>query len=1010
MEFRILGGIDIAAEDGVRRLGSVKERIVLAVLALDVGRTVGTDTLIDRLWEEDVPAAPRENLRIHISRLRRRMGKPGGTHGSVVVQRDHGYVLDVAPERVDVHRYLHLVDRARHLVDRGDDEGAIEALDRAGPLWRGEPLAGVATVWAEEVRGTLRPRYLAAALTRSEIRLRRGHFADLVGELASLAGQYPHDQGVAEHLMLALYGCGRTSEALAAYQDIRRRLLDESGAEPDRRLRRVQEGVLRDVPVDRLLPGASGTSSRLVGHLPPSNLPAPSALVGRTAERALLRSALERGGGAPGGAVALESIEGMSGVGKTALAFSVGHEVRDLFPDGQVYVNLRAHAGGSGPLSPAAALDFLLRRLGTPTERIPADADSAASLWRAMLARRRLLVILDDAADPEQIRPILPGDSPSAVVVTSRRRLLGLPGVRRIALSTLPEPEAVALFQRLVPDERTRDTVQVADLMRAAGHLPLAIEILAGRLNSHPLWSLADLKRRLLDSEARLSEFRDGYREIGRTFEFSYRWLTGEQQTVFRRLGLHMGPDLTPDAAAALTGLGIQRTEHVLEDLLNHYLVQELAPHRYSAHDLLREYAQMLAETEDSEAERAAAVGGLIDWYLSRADAADRMLYPYRSRTPLDGPTPRQTPVWRDAEEARAWLAAERENLLAAAEQAWRTGPRRRAALFAHVLAGYHDRERLGPAGRRLMERAADHWSDADAPAEKARALIDLCGAHTVAGSLSDALSTAEKALELARAIGDEEIIAEALSRLGQSNGFSGRDGTAARLHREALDIRMRSGQEVQIARSRNNLAISLLALGRSDAALELFRAALEGFLAARQANWSASVYNNLGDLYRARQEYVQARSFYDRALPIMESRGDVVSAATVRMNIAQMLRDTGALAASCDLYRDALSAFRLAGDRRRESVVLTGIGGVFRVWGKWDEAVSYCRQAIEVSRSIGAAREEMLALLELSLTASASGDRTMAVEHAEAALEVAQRNQVEVDIGRVRDQLAALR
>ncbi|ONK15511.1 BTAD domain-containing putative transcriptional regulator [Streptomyces sp. MP131-18] len=1008
MEFRILGSVDMVVDGEVRRPGSIKERIVLASLALDVRKSVSSDTLINRLWEDRPPVSPRGNLRSLTSRLRKATKHPG-THQSPVVQQDHGYLLDVVPQSIDLYRYLGLSARARHLVDGGDDEGALQALDEAAPLWRGDPLAGITGLWAEEVRRSLTPRLLAAALIRAGIGLRRGHFADIVGALVSLTSQYPEDQRLAEYLMLALYGCGRTSEALQVYQRTWRRLREESGVEPDHRLRRLQKSILRNVPVGELVPGGVREQLRSATGPPPDNLPPAAGLVGRDQERSALRGALERGESAVGGSVALEAIEGMSGVGKTALAVAVGREMRHLFPDGLIYINLRAHAGASAPMSPAAALDFLLRFLGTPTDRIPRDLDSATSLWRAMLTQRRVLVLLDDAADPGQVRPLLPGDSPSVVVVTSRRRLVGIPGLRRITLSMLPERDAIALFRRLVGEERTRDDAEVADIVRLSGYLPLALEIMAGRLNSHPTWSLSDLTRRLLGSSQRISAIRDGDREIWRAFEFSYRLLTGEQQCLFRRLGLHVGPDITPEAVAALTGMTSHRAEHLLEDLLDRYLIQELVPGRYSLHDLLREYAQILASSEEPETERAAAKGQLIDFYLRYADAADRTLYPHRPRTPVDA-VAHTISEWADQAQARTWLGAERENLLATAEHAWHVGPPRRAALFAHVLAGFHDAERLGSVAAELIRRAAAYWRTTEERAEEARALIDLCAARTHAGLLPDAVTAGKRALDLARSLGDADIVAEALTRLSLPETFLGNRHGAAELQREALDIWLRTSDRSQSARAQNNLAITLLHLGDLDTAQELFQSALKGFEASGHHRLMGLAHNNLGDIFGERDKPGEARSSYERALRIFETHGSAVERATVQLNLADLLQHFGEFDASLDLYEKALPVLRDAGERRTESIVLNGIGVILRRQGRREASVRHHEEALRAARAIGAAPEEAQALLDMAATEHDFGADEAAASSAAAALEVARRIGAESEAARAQELLSVLR
>ncbi|MFI1335769.1 tetratricopeptide repeat protein [Streptomyces sp. NPDC020845] len=1007
MEFHILGTVELW--DGQPRpLGSVKERIVLASLAVDIGRPVPMDTLLHRLWEDSLPQRARENLRTYVSRLRRRISVD--LDAPTVTQRAHTYTLQADPQSVDLHRYLSLIAQARSLVDSGDDQRALRHLDEADEVWQGEPLAGLSGLWPQQVRDALILRNLAAAMVRAGIALRRGHFADLVGPLSLLTSQHPRDEAIAEHLMLALYGCGRATEALRIYQEVRRELVEELGSEPGQRLRHVQQSILRQVSVGDLIPGSANSHLQLHSTPPPQNLPRRVELVGRDTEMELIHAVLKASQNDMHGTIALEAIDGMSGVGKTALAIHVAYELRPLFPDGQVYLDLRAHGGTHKPLTPDAALQALLRILGVPSQRIPQDIDESTALWRSLLTQRRLLIILDDASGPEQVRPLLPGDSPSVVITTSRRRLVGLPGLQHLSLDVLQESDAIALFRQRVADERTRNTSEVAEIVRLCGYLPLAIEIMASRLNSHPSWSTSDLTYQLVSSSRRLAEFRDGYRAIARTFEFSYRWLTTEQQTAFRRLGLHTGSEFGLHAAASLTGLSLDETKHLLEDLLNHNLLQEPTPHRYRIHDLLREYARTLADTEEQEHQRELATGRLIDSYLYLADLADRLVYPHRPRTPVEVACIPDAPAWPDPAAARSWFTLERENLLVTIEQAWRTGPPHRAALFAHALGGMLDAERHGPTAETQHRQAITHWRSSGDQLAEARSLIDLSLTHAHAGDYPRAISSATRALELARAGNDEETAAEALHQLALPYRNQGLFKKALALQQEALDIRLRTAGRHQIARSQNNLGITYLHLGDYDTARVSFQAALEGFQVSGDRRSQALMYNNLGDLHLITENHDQARRSYERAMDLARSDGNAVDRAIIQMNLADILQVFGELDSALTLYRQTLAIFRDIGEKRSESAALNGIGTVLRTTGQHNEALAHHGRALEVAQQIGATSEEVKAMLQLGLTEYQLGRKDVATAHIEAALAIAHDAHAATETASARKILAAFR
>ncbi|GAB2894640.1 hypothetical protein GCM10022245_32400 [Streptomyces mayteni] len=683
----------------------------------------------------------------------------------------------------------------------------------------------------------------------------------------------------------------------------------------------------------------------------------------------------------------------MGGVGKTVLATEAAHELRDLFPDGQFVVELRTHSGDQKPVGPATALDMLLRSFGVPPEKIPRDLDEATALWRSVLAQRRALVILDDVADPAQILPLLPGESSSLVIATSRRRLSGLPGLRRVPLDVLTEEHAVTLFRSRVDGrERTAVRSDVAAIVRICGFLPLAIEIVASRMNSHPLWTAGDLARRLSDG-GRLLEIRDGYHDITQIFAFSYRWLSGRQQAAFRCLGAHSGVELGPHGAAALLGLPLNETEHLIEDLLNQNLIQEPRPHRYRMHDLVRDYARSLATTAELVDENTRAADRLVDFYLHVVDRADRLLFPYRPRTTVGvRHHPTALPSWPDHAAVRDWLAEERSELLAAADAAWELGPPGRAALLTEALGGFLDSLRHITTAERLHQRAVFHWRSTGDPGMEARSLLDLSIVQTRASRYRRAITAAERALDLARRVGDGEVIAEALHQLALPYRHQGQLRKALDMQREALDIRLRDGDILQGARSQNNLGVTLLHLGEYASADASFQGALAGFQECGDMGNMGRTRNNLGDLYRATGAHRRARESYEIALVLATDHGSLADRTTVQMNVADSLRKFRELDPALVLYRETLSIFRQLGEKRWESTALTGIGATLREKGQCDEALAHHGRALEIAQEIKAATEEAQALVELGLTEQRLGRHEAASLHVESALLIARR------------------
>ncbi|MFD3573509.1 BTAD domain-containing putative transcriptional regulator [Streptomyces sp. NPDC058644] len=985
-------------------LGSAKERLMLAALAHDAGRPVSLDTLLHRLWDDAPPAKPRASLHAYAARIRRRLRTAGCDER--LVQQAHTYTLDVRPGLVDCHHFKDLAARALALTDGGDDTEALGLLREAEELWRGEPLTGLPGLWAERVRTSLTEQRLGAQLTRIGIELRRGHFAEVAVEVAALLEQRPSDETLAGMLMTAAYGCGRQADALRVYDTVRRHLREDLGTDPGEPLTRLHGLILDGAPVRQLLPAPEPAVTA------PHTLPSHADMVGRQAELdAIIRaSTAPHSPHVPRTVIALQTISGMAGVGKSLLAVHAASRLGRHFPDGQIHLDLRAHSVGQEPLTARAALTALLRVLGVPASTLPEGLDELVALWRTLLSTRRAIVVLDDVAGPDQLRPLLPGPSPSLVIVTSRRRITGLPGVRSVLLDVLPPRDAVALFRRLAGEERTTRANEVADIVRLSGHLPLAIELAAGRLASRPTWTTAHLLHRLTHGHGRLKEFRDGYQEVARAFEISYQTLTVEEQTVFRLLGLQLGPNIDAFATAALTDLPLDSVERVLESLLDAYLIQEPSPERYAFHDLLGEYSRTLATSEDPPAARERALHRLIVFYIQASDAADRMIHPRRLRGGPPRPTPSgPVPRWPSPAAARQWLISERAALIAAERHCRTHGRPREAALLAGTLAAFLVEEGYTAESRRMHESAARYWGAAGQHRAQVRALLDLGTALSHCGRYDPALTATERALQIATDSGDAEAKAEVLHLLGVLHWNLGSLSTALSHQSETLSLRLDSGDLWQTARSQNNLGITHLYLGNSVSADEHFNAALAGFRATHDAREEAHVLNNLSDLHAQNGDPESARRFLHEALDILEDSGSQGDRAITQVNLANTMNSPDELNAMLDLYRDSLTAFRRLGDRRNASNTLHGMGSALHAAGRFREAAAQHRRALDLARSIGAAHEESQALHGLGLAEHGLGHASAAAGHINAAIETADRIGAAREAARARESLAAV-
>ncbi|GGR67156.1 MULTISPECIES: AfsR/SARP family transcriptional regulator [Streptomyces] len=1012
-EIRLSGAVEVRAAGRRGDLRSTKTRLTLAALAWDAGRTVSVDTLIHRVWDDHPPGKAREALHAHVSRIRASLRIAGGD-APPITSRTNSYVLQVDPDRVDLRCYQSCVHQARALKESDDQEAALRLLDRADGLWRGEPLAGIAGSWAEHLRTAVGETSLAAAMTRTEILLGEGRFADAVPVLLPLADEHPVDEALAERLAIALYGCDRTAEATRLLQRTRQRVVRDIGLDAGRGLHRVHQGILSGTPAAALLrrTGADERKPARPAHRVPDNLPRDVPWVGRREELRRLTSALCEGQGSPGVVVTVEAIDGLGGVGKTALAVHLGHRLRDRFPDGRIFL----HLGGTHPdrtvTTPARALTELLRLIGLDAKELPHDTDELVALWRATARDRRMLVILDDAAGSEQVRPLLPGASPAAVIVTSRRRLPGLPGVRPVSLDVLPREDAVALFARRLGVRPGTDEADIAEIVRMCGHLPLAIEIAASRLLARPSWGTADLLRQLRTGGAHLAQLHDGERALVPVFDLSYRALSAEQQLVFRRIGLHVGTEFTPHAVAALTGLSVPVAGRVLEELLAHHLVSEKSPYRFTIHDLLRDYARSLMEAGgvESEDDCRRAVRALVDHYVTTADRADRLAYPFRLRiADFTEPPVVSCPELADAQAAEHWLIAEGANLLDILDWLAHHGTERQLAIAVHVLAGFLDMEGHVLAAEPLLRRAVAHWEAAGDSAARARALLDLGAVYTHSSRYAEAMSAANEALEVARALGEWELQSECVHQLSIPLWQTGQYAEAQALQKKSLHFLLRTDNKRKIARSRNLLGITHLHLAENREALQCFTSALADFTEIGDGRGRYSTLNNIAKLCQRTGDLKAAEDAYREAIGVAEGMGNKRDRAALQMNLASVLDALGETEEALALYDRVLRMMRAVGDRRGEALTLNGTGRAHRTAGRAEQALPLHIAALAVIRRIQAAGEEADVLYDLALAERDTGRTAQAVAHLTESLETSRRLGARVEEERAARALAEL-
>jgi DNA-binding SARP family transcriptional activator/tetratricopeptide (TPR) repeat protein len=889
-EFRLLGEVQVHVDGQPVDLGHARQRFLLVALLVDANRPVPVDRLLDRVWGSGQPRRARNAVSGYVSRLRRILDGV-----ATITRRPDGYLLAVDPETVDVFLFRRLVGPSAR----------PESLERALALWRGEPFGTLDAPWLVGIRAALAAERLTAELDLVDAALAAGRHAELVGELATRAAAHPFDERIAGQLMTALYRCGRRADALRHYQEVRDRLVDELGMDPTAELGRLHQRILAGDPeLNPQRPAApnDGAANGAAGRPVPRQLPAPPAVfTGREA-------ALSRLDGLTSGAVV---VSGGAGVGKSALAVYWAHRVAARFPDGQLYVNLRGFDPDGAVAAPAEVVRGFLDALGVSARRLPIDLAAQTALLRSLLAGRRMLVILDNARDAAQVRPLLPGSPSCLTVVTSRNQLGGLVVVDHaepVPLDLFTDAEARALLTlRLGAGRIAAEPTAVAEIVSRCGRLPLALAVVAARAAAYPGSLLADVAAEL---DGGLDPFDGGdpQADVRAVFSWSYRALSPAGARLFRLLGLHPGPAFGTDAAASVAGLPAPAARRLLTELTRAHLLTEGASGRYVMHDLLHAYAAERVESDEPAVDRAAAVLRVLDHYLHTAYAADRMLYPHRDPVVLSEPVAGvAVGAFGDRATAMTWLRVAHGTLVGAVEWAARTRHDRHCWELAWSLTSYFNLSGGWTdqvAVQRTALSAAARLCDDTALAHVHR---NLGRAHTQLGRPDEARTHLDRALSLFRAVGDRANEAQTEVNVARVLEQQGRDVEALHHDQRSLDLYRATGHLTGQARALNNVAWMLTRLGDVDLARTLCREALRINEAIGNRHGAATNWQSIGHLELAAGANRAAVDGCRRALDLFAEIGDRAGTADTLVCLGEAYRADGDSAAD-ETWRRALA------------------------------------------------------------------------------------------------------
>ncbi|MFI9595675.1 AfsR/SARP family transcriptional regulator [Nonomuraea sp. NPDC052265] len=941
LRFAVLGPVRAWREGQELDLGTPLQRSILGMLLLREGRAVTPAEMIDAVWGEDAPPRALGALRTYVSRLRTVLepGRPARSRPELLTSIGRGYALRLPHDALDLTRFERGIAEAESARKSGRLSAAAEGMRSALILFEGEPLAGAVGPYAEHQRDRLAERRVSVIETLMDLDLELGAHAAVVSELIALTAEHPLRERLRAQLMLAYYRCGRQGDALNVFTETREALIDELGIEPGSELATLHQRILAADPALALAPPPSASAEQAADEPeaeeePPAlELPRPAQLpaavndfTGRKEVAVRVRTLLSSQSSAEG--VPVVALCGIGGVGKTTLAVHVAHAAGDLFPDGQLYADLRGHS--DEVTAPESALGGFLRALGIPPDVIPDGLAERSALYRSLLSDRRILVLLDNARDADQVSPLLPGSPGCATIVTSRAKLADLPAARLIDLDVMEPDEALSLFSSVAGPERVAAEHGAAmDVVAACGFLPLAVRIVAARLAARPSWTVASLVPRLADEQRRLDELRVGNLAVEATFALGYGQLEPAQARAFRLLSLPKGPDISIGAAAAVLAMTMYEAEELLESLVDMSLLEATAPGRYRFHDLLRLFARRTLDKTERPEDKSLALRRLLGFYLASSRSAHQLAYE-GSMIPDNLAVVGNGLTFTSVDEAVAWLISEGDSLFAAINQAATTSPTGEQLLPAADMlvameplleAGTHTRE--FDQGTRAALAAALSLDD---EASELRSRYVLGRVLFASNRLSESETHFRRVYELSEARHEKIVTGEVLNALAVVVGRQ-------RRHTEALTL--------------------------FDAASRYYRE--NGVPAGEALVLSYSARDHLG-LGHADDAIAAA----EKGLAIFTEIGSGAGTARARYHLGIVLSRVGRLAEAVHHHAECLAFFRSSKQRVWEQRVCSRLAETFIAAGRYPDAVRHAEQALVVSREIGHPYGEALSLTVL--------------------------------------------
>ncbi len=992
VRFNILGSLEGWHGERRLRLGSPTQERVLVTLLLEPGRMVPVPRLVAAAWDDEPPQTAGHQIRKAVAALRTRI--PGGA--SLIVTDGAGYRAVLGDNELDLDEFGRRAAEARQAVAAGRPAEAVGHLRACLDLWRGPVLSGAGGAVISAASAALEERHMAVAEQYFELQLELGESVQLIGPLRELVNAHPLRETLRGRLMLALYRAGRQADALEEFGRVRELLVEELGIDPGAELTRLYEAILRDSPevAPRVPQSVSDRAALLVPApltQPDRSEPAPCTLpydlpdfTGRDEELARL---LEVGRDPAGQGTRIVGVDGMGGSGKTALAVHAAHLLAADYPDGQLFVDLRGFSPGEKAQEPGAVLHSLLRTVGIPDDRIPDDLERRTLLWRTVSAQRKMLLLLDNAADAAQVRPLLPASEHCLAILTSRVRMLELDGAEWLSLGLLSADDSTTLLTRMLGTQRTAaEPDAVAELARLCCGLPLALRITTARLRNRPRWTVRYLVDRLADETRRLRELSAGERSVEATLRLSYQAMEADRRIAFRLLGLHPGSAIDVHSAAALLGTDVHDAEDVLEHLLDAHLLEQHEAGLYGFHDLVRTYAMSVREVQDDE---DGAVERLVVYYMLATDRSCDVLFPGRNRfgePPADGMP--ELPRIDGREQALRWFDREHEALLAVVAQAGAQRLHSTAALLARNVLFYLHLRGHYEEFRVVNRIAVTACRQLDDPGLLSLSLSNLAVAHWWLGDFQDGITTAQEGLEVA-AGHDRRTEASCLDVLGLLHGALGNFDAARTYLAQGIALHGELGAVRMEAQALANLSTVQTWAGHyAEGARYAARATeLNRRIGERGNEIHSLTYLALAHLGTGEDE--RARACLSQALELCDDSRQPGNVAFVLAHWARICQRLGERDAAAEHAERALDLVSAEGTVLRQAAVVNVVGLVHLRGGAPARALELHRHAHELASRLGYRFETARALHGMAEAAQALGDEQTARRHQSAADEM---------------------